>query len=221
MRLVDLTDPLTVCLAVLCLVLGGVFAYQVVTPWTTPPPAASPTGQEEAPPSLSDDFRLPPLSELSEIVDRPLFLKTRRPAPVAATPAEALAGPVGKIAEYKLSAVVKTPEQQFALLRGNDNKLHRVTHGQEFQGWTLRAIENEAALFEREKQEERLMLFRKTPENFKRAAEHAAILARNAPPQPVRGQPPHPAGVPNPAAVPPPGVPQPTPNAVVPQAVVP
>ncbi|MGH8584439.1 MAG: hypothetical protein ACREWG_17050 [Gammaproteobacteria bacterium] len=224
MRLADLADPLTVCLALLCLVLGGVVAYQVVTPWTTPPPAASPTGQEQAAPSLSDDFRLPPLSKMNEIVDRPLFLKNRRPAPLAAAPAAALAGPVGKIADYKLSAVVKTPEQQFALLRGNDNKLHRVIPGQEFQGWTLRAVENEAALFEREKQEERLALFRKTPESFKRAAEHAAILARNAPPQPIQGQPPNTpntAGVPNPAAIPPPRFPQPAPNAAAPQAVVP
>ncbi len=133
-------------------------------------------------PAVESDFTLPPLSQFQEIINRPLFLKTRRPAPSANTGAATQSTADTPLSKYAVSAVVITPEQRFALIRGiNDDKLQRVADGQEFHGWTVKAIEHEGVVFTREREQERLPLLRKTPEKFKVAAQRAALLARRQP----------------------------------------
>ena len=172
-------SAVTMTLGGLCTVLGLVLTYEFAVPSKPVQADAASTDLPWKPPAVESDFTLPPLSQFQEVITRPLFLKTRRPAPSASTGAATQSTADTPLSKYAVSGVVITPEQRFALIRGiSDNTLQRVTDGQEFNGWTVKAIEHEGIVFTREREQERLPLLRKTPENFKVAAQRAALLAR-------------------------------------------
>ena len=171
-------SAVTMTLGALCAVLGLVLAYELAVPSEPVQVDAATTDLPWKAPAVESDFTLPPLSQFQEIITRPLFLKTRRPAPSANTAATQSTSET-PLSKYAVSGVVITPEQRFALIRGiNDNTLQRVADGEDFHGWTVKAIEHEGVVFTREREQERLPLLRKTPEKFKVAAQRAALLAR-------------------------------------------
>ena len=175
-------SAVTMTLGALCTLLGLVLAYEFAVPSKPVRVDAASTDLPWKAPAVESDFTLPPLSQFQEIITRPLFLKTRRPAPSANTGAATQSTADTPLSKYAVSAVVITPEQRFALIRGiNDDKLQRIADGQEFHGWTVKAIEHEGVVFTREREQERLPLLRKTPEKFKVAAQRAALLARRQP----------------------------------------
>lgn len=179
-------SPVTLALGALCGLLGLVIVYELAFPWESAPADPAPRDLPWQAPAVESDFTLPPLSQFQEVVARPLFLKTRRPGANAGTGAATQASADVELSKYVVSGVVIAPEQRYALIRGiNDSSLQRVADGQDFHGWTVKAIEKEAVLFTREREEERLPLLRKTPEKFKVAAQRAALLARRRPAAPA------------------------------------
>ncbi len=203
--------PQTGALALGALALAVVVGLEAVLPFEIPRSEGRGSDRPWQAPVLDQDFQLPELDRYAEVVERPLFVRTRRPVPPAAGPQAVVAGSEGRLGQYALSGVVITPEERFAILRGTgDNKLHRVADGQDFQGWTVQAIQGEGVVFAREGEEQRMPLVRKTPERFKIAAQRAALLGRRSPPRPPQAdqQTPPPEGVPVPPApdapVPPP-----------------
>lgn len=96
-----------------------------------------------APSSPAQDetgFALPPLSDLTAIVDRPLFVPTRQGTDATAVPA----GP-GKTADRRLIGIVKRGGQGAALLL-LDQRPRTLAVGQVLDGWRLDAVEPGAAL---------------------------------------------------------------------------
>ncbi len=222
----------TLVLGLLCLIAGGLVVFELVPapppgplPAETPAPASGKTARGGAP-RLEEDFSLPALSHYRVITERPLFLKSRQPAPEGAATTDAPAANEGQLSQYALTAVIIGPEQQFAILRAQaEGKLSRVTSGQEFQGWTLKQVEGDAVVFGRNDKEERMPLVRKTPDKIKQAARRAALLERRRlqvqpqqpqqpPPQPPQAQQPQaqPQAQAQPGAIQPPGEAPPPPT---------
>jgi hypothetical protein len=160
--------------------------------------------------SRHDDFILPPLQQFREIVDRPLFVQTRRPAAVDKS-ASAVAGqPDASLNQISLSAVIVSSTQRIALFRNTqDKKTIRVEEGKPLQGWLLKEVLAESVTLAREGQEQKFVLVRKTPDAAQLQSLRAAAQARKAQQQ-ARAR----AAQPTPAAVAP-GRPhqQPVPNA--------
>jgi hypothetical protein len=190
----------TLVLGLLCLIAGGLVAVELMPapppgrlPAATYAPASGKTPRAEGP-RPEEDFSLSALSHYRVITERPVFLKSRQPAPEDAGTPDTPAANEGQLSQYALTAVIIGPEQQFAILRAQaEGKLSRVTSGQEFQGWTLKPVEGDAVVFGRNDKEERMPLVRKTPDKIKQAARRAALLERRRqqtqPPQPQQPPP--------------------------------
>lgn len=146
-------------LLVLCVACVGFAAYELLRPYHLPPaappdpdePAAigdGPTGNPgDVTVGTAEDATgrpIPPLSTLSEIVERPLFMAGRTPL-VAPVPApKPAARPTATSEQVLLSAVVITDEQRVALVyTDRDDKLHQLRPGEIFKGWTLTEVRPE------------------------------------------------------------------------------
>lgn len=204
-------DPLTRALASLCVILVALIALEMVFPFEVWRQAVGESDKKWQAPLSGQDFKLPELEQFADVIERPLFLKSRRSAPPTVGPEGLASAADSRLGQYALAGVVITPAKRFVLLRATrDNKFHRVADGQDFEGWTVQAIQGEEVVFGREGAEERLPLLRKTPENFKLAARRAALLARRRPPNPPQAKeqkpPPQPGAV-APAPTPPQAVP--------------
>ena len=86
---------------------------------------------------------LPPLEELGQTRDRPLFTPMRRPAPRQdAKPAES-----AKAGMLMLMGIVYSPGERVALLRvAGSEQVLRLSKGQEVRGWTVAEIEPDRVL---------------------------------------------------------------------------
>jgi len=88
--------------------------------------------QETAPPTS----RMPPLASLHEVVDRPLFSESRRPAP-AETPKE----PAAKQPSFTLVGIFLSVDRRQALVeRGQPPRVEWISERQKLDGWTVEAI---------------------------------------------------------------------------------
>jgi hypothetical protein len=172
MRDLILKNPLTAVLGLACTVLAAILAMELLFSSAPPVISTPPLGDPRPPSSLKkDDFSLPPLSRYREIVERPLFLQSRRPVPKASSGTSPLAAketPLDK--QYALTAVIIVPDKRLALIRGTtgkEKKIWRLEEGQDFQGWKLKEIGDESAKFQQGNQEsQELRLQRKTPKQF-------------------------------------------------------
>lgn len=87
-------------------------------------------------------FAMPSASALSEVIARPVFSPTRRPAPQGAA--------VAASAAFSLVGVVIAPGERRALLGfGQPRKIARVAEGEEISGWTVEAILPEKVIVRR------------------------------------------------------------------------
>lgn len=107
--------------------------------------------------------RVPSLDELSQTLERPLFMRSRRPPPVAvvidAGPADAPPEPATSAMSIELSAVVLETERQYALFRqAGQDRLLKVELGKEIEGWVVREIRADGVRLERGTQSEDLLL---------------------------------------------------------------
>ena len=168
MRVLILKYPLTTVLGFVCALLLAILVSELLFPPSPSvvSPEASRTPQSPLP-VKKDDFSLSPLSQFQAIVERPLFLQSRRPIPGATTEASPTASKETRLNQYSLSAVVIVPDKRLALLRSTtDKKIHKIEEGQDLQGWKLKEIKDESALFQQVNESQELRLQRKTPPQF-------------------------------------------------------
>jgi hypothetical protein len=93
--------------------------------------AAAPR-QDTAPPA----FRMPPLVSLREVVDRPLFSESRRPA-LPEAPKE----PAAKLPNLTLVGIFLSADRRQALVeRGQPPRVEWVSERQKLDGWIVEAI---------------------------------------------------------------------------------
>lgn len=124
----------TMLLLLLCCGLSGAIYVGLTEPTTpagiaAPPPPHSPLLIDRGP-----GFSMPPLSAYADVVARPLFSSTRRPAAQAALD--------DKAADFTLVGTVISPRERHALLsHGVPAEVERVVEGQSIDGWIVTSIE--------------------------------------------------------------------------------
>lgn len=168
MRALILKYPLTAVLGFVCALLLAILVSELLFPPSPSVimPEASQTPQSPLP-VKKDDFSLSPLSQFQAIVERPLFLQSRRPIPGATTETSPTASKETRLNQYSLTAVIIVPDKRLALLRSTtDKKIHKIEEGQDLQGWKLKEIKDESALFQQVNENQELRLQRKTPPQF-------------------------------------------------------
>jgi len=103
------------------------------------------------------NFTAPGIRAFSEIVERPLFIKGRKPPPppVAASPMPVRISPL----RLQLEGVVITPKASIAVVRdlGSRNVLH-LTTGMKHQDWELTSLTETIATFKLGDQTQELTL---------------------------------------------------------------
>jgi hypothetical protein len=119
--------------------------------------------------------QIPPLEELAQTRQRPLFALTRRPSPIekvvpAPAPVKEESAPPTVLA-IELSAVVLQPERQFALFRSAaQGALLRAEIGQSVDGWLVREIRADGVSLIRGEEHQELLL-----RTFKAPVRKAAV----------------------------------------------
>jgi hypothetical protein len=154
-------------LAALTLLLCGVLALQWWS-WAPgdalpgPPAASSPSGPADEPAgaTLPDlDLELPPREDYASVIERPLFLPERRPPPDEAPETDEAVPELTELDGVDLTAVVITTEVVSAWVRAPDGQeLKRLRLGDDFLGWTVKTIEPEELVLERQGETNRLLL---------------------------------------------------------------
>jgi hypothetical protein len=120
----------------------------------TPEAPPSPNPSEIPPsdltvPKLTLD--VPALTEFSATLERPLFSKSRRPAePEADDGAEKTPEETPKVAApVRLSAVIIEEDEKSAFLEETRSRMSkRVREGEQFEGWTLLEVRDDAVVLE-------------------------------------------------------------------------
>lgn len=141
-------------LGLICLALGAIIFWQ----WRTwppprgdfPPNIAEDTGESLASqPTETRSFLLPPLNkeDYASVIDRPLFLSSRRPlegeVPVDLAGLEAPT-PETPLNNFDLSAVIITPAGAIAwVTTPSEPKPQKVQVGDELEGWKVKNISND------------------------------------------------------------------------------
>lgn len=181
------SSPWTRAAAAACVAMATLLAYQL---WRSDPaidaarqPApeeqaldqALEQPQEQAPDQPAETesgdespagFELPPAEEFAEVTERPLFSRSRRPAPPEeGQPGEATAGGDATAARIALNGVLLTHTRKVALLRFDDDpKVMHVSEGQEAGGWLIKKITADRVVVSRGQQESEILLdFKKGP----------------------------------------------------------
>ena len=120
--------------------LAGILAFEIMYGPLMPEDPQASSGRTEKPvESLSDTpLQNPAISTFAEIVERPLFTQSRRPAPKKDTKvAEAAVKPE----TFELIGVIISPAGRMALLRTlATSEIVRAVEGQNVGGWEVRTI---------------------------------------------------------------------------------
>lgn len=146
--------------AACALILVGVLYVQWRS-WPPAPPQAAAAQQGNAPAAIPGDqvpapedllLPPPPKEDYASIVERPLFLPDRRPPPdepEEQEPTEPEAP--SDLDGTDLTAVIITPAAVSAWVRPPKSKeTERLRLGDDFQGWTVKTIEADRLVFERQ-----------------------------------------------------------------------
>lgn len=154
----------TLLLAVICVILAGIVAMKVANPPQPGQPKSVPTADLTLPdnvqPTSSNEFTLPPMDAYSEIIERPLFLSSRRPPE---EPKIVEQKQPGDDASFTLLGVAVTPERTMALLQTDKaGKVARVGIGEEVNGWRLEAVRVDGVTLRRDETVRNVPLLRKT-----------------------------------------------------------
>lgn len=92
-------------------------------------------GPEESEPEDGQDFELPGLDDYEQMIQRPLFMETRRPGEAVAE--QPPPPPPQTPLNLKLMGVVATPKGKLALLADAKGKYKRLKKNDTLDGWTL------------------------------------------------------------------------------------
>lgn len=133
------------------LIVGVVLAGIAILPWLhdSIPTDSAPEAVTNAPPSPSD-FRGPgPLEQYDEIIRRPVFVATRRPA-AAPDLSPGHTGEIRLLDMYPVVGVVIAGEQRLVLIRkAAGDTVSRIAQGAELDGWTLTEVSRERLVLEK------------------------------------------------------------------------
>lgn len=103
------------------------------------PPRVSPTLDDLKNVQPISPAEKPDISVFSEITERPLFSRSRRPPSPSEEPAADKPSP--KAENYDLVGVLVSPDERVALLRRhNSQEIIRAVEGQQVGGWEVQAI---------------------------------------------------------------------------------
>lgn len=146
----------------LCLALGLV-VFELASSVPDAAEAASKTAagkvlaEPRSEPAIAEAPQIPSLGQLSETLERPLFLASRRPPAPEVLPARA-AKPIESIG-FDLVGVTLFDGQRIALLEPTGGgRVQRIRVGQRLEGWRLAEIGPSAVLFRQAGQSEALRL---------------------------------------------------------------
>lgn len=138
---------LPIVLSLLCLVLAAVLGVELVQKTqpvdiveVAPPPPAPQVEAGEL------TYEPKPIGAFEEIVERPLFLSTRRPAP--AEPGTETASQDASDGQFVVAGIVVGERRRLALvIAEGQEKPVRVEVGQSISGWTIEAIHPTRVVF--------------------------------------------------------------------------
>ncbi|MFO1353060.1 MAG: type II secretion system protein N [Gammaproteobacteria bacterium] len=137
-----------VLLALFCLGMAGVIGVE----WLHPPPLVQPlTVKPTKPPPVSSEqpvasFKIAPLSEYAEIIERPLFYTSRRPEEPEVAEAPAPAPPPEEVA-LTLIGVLVTPQSTTALVQNDETgKVSMLKAGDAVENWQLETIKADSVV---------------------------------------------------------------------------
>jgi hypothetical protein len=145
---------------------AGFIAYRLLHPPQLKPLPITPikqASQGDGSAAKFKAFELPPLTEYRDIVERPLFSETRRPAP---DEPEVIAEPEPETEEQELTliGVMLTPDLQVALIEVDDQgKVARLKIGERTNGWTLESVESNKVVLRKGESAKELPLVRNKP----------------------------------------------------------
>jgi hypothetical protein len=132
----------------LAAVLAGVAAVEFVAgPFFVPTPQRSMPGLDalEDPETITPAEKLD-ISAFSEVIERPLFARSRRPSP----PIEPVAKTAPKAENFDLVGIIISPSGRVALLRPKrSDDVLRAVEGQQVGGWKIREINSTEITLER------------------------------------------------------------------------
>jgi len=140
----------------------------------SPGPGSAPRSAEPAKADAADDaaaaFSLKPAEDYAEMVERPLFVRGRKPAAVedSKTPGQG-PGEDSPAAQISLTGILLVGKHRVALLRlDGDPKVMHVAEGQEAGGWLIERIRPDRVMLRRGDSASELVLdFRRKPENLR------------------------------------------------------
>ena len=108
------------------------------------PPSSAPTPSSRGPAAsvdANDGFAMPPLSAYGDVLARPLFSDTRRPAAVAAAAANARS-------TFVLVGTILSRQERSALIKhGQPSHIDHVVEGQTVDGWIVESIAPDRVVF--------------------------------------------------------------------------
>ena len=155
-------------LLALAALLGGVLALewhgwsaeQALPAAPAAPGRTGPAGDTPSRELAADALEPPPKEDYASVVERPLFLPERRPPPPEeAEEPTAEEAPLTELTGVDLTAVVITPAVVSAWVRSpGDDELKRLRLGDDFEGWTVKAIAPDELVLERQGETNRLSL---------------------------------------------------------------
>ncbi len=162
-----------------CAVAGLFVAFQLwrgdapVGPATDESAPSLPSGAAAGEEAADKGFVMKPQEDFADIAERPLFNRSRRPAPPDDTKntAAAMAGGEGAAAaKIALNGVLLTGQRRVALLRfDNDPKVMHLSEGQEAGGWRIEKIVADRVVVRRNGQASEIVL------DYKRSGETMPI----------------------------------------------
>ena len=175
-----------ILLLILLLIIIVIIALQ----WFNPPrlqfdvtasgPAQTPLKPFSSAAQTPLNVAIAPLQEYQEIVERPLFFATRRPAPPQvqeqATPAE----PVPDTdVPMTLIGIVKTPDAKIALVKNDETgKVARLKLGETIEDWALEIIENERVVLRKGEKTKEVQLLRNQRKPTQRTTRQVEALRK-------------------------------------------
>ncbi|MCF7990822.1 MAG: hypothetical protein K9M02_10305 [Thiohalocapsa sp.] len=127
-----------------------------------PPPVQALPGEQQPPPvrDVDDVLSVPPVEDYVAVTDRPLFLPERRPPPDEPQgQAEELPMEFTELDGMDLTAIVITPDVVSAWVRSPASpEAVRVRLGDDLEGWTVKTIEPQRLVLERQGEVDELQL---------------------------------------------------------------
>lgn len=113
---------------------------------------------------LPDNFSLPGVSEYQQMVERPLFVESRRPnqPPPAASLPPQKPEPPGPI-NFKVMGILSTPEGKMALMADAKGKYKRMKIRDAIDGWQIAEINPDRVLLEQNGVKQDVSLLKKRP----------------------------------------------------------